>query len=376
MVKQNVLKVYRTSVAPMIDVTDTCFIRLLRLISPFDNHQLWTEMVHANAFSRGQLHRNPTKLAQSIPIHDMTPGTVVQIGASHPDDAYEAVKVLKEMGVCRVNLNCGCPSRNVQMGLFGAVLMKIPQHTADIVKAMAMAGQGDMEISVKCRIGVDDDESPEFLRQFIDTIAAATSSQVKFILHARRAWLNGLSPEQNRTIPTLNYRRVHGMIQEYPNLSFVVNGGIDTVDVVQHHLQTADGVMMGRKIREDPWFLSQLDQHIYNVPIDHIPSYSDVLDQYVRFADQMHQDYGMRYSVLGRPLYAFFNGRKGKTFRRHLGQAIPQAKINSGSSSNPVRYSVAFSELVHDIMNRAQAENNKTQAADSLTQKQNKEATG
>ncbi|KAJ2266598.1 hypothetical protein IWW41_004424, partial [Coemansia sp. RSA 2522] len=130
----------RTSVAPMIDVTDPYFLRLTRLISPFGNHQLWTEMIHANAFSRGRIHLDPVKLAQNLPLReleDFADNVVVQIGSSSPQDAHEAVDTLVKLGVRNINLNCGCPSRNVQMGAFGAVLMKTPTVVADIVSAMS-----------------------------------------------------------------------------------------------------------------------------------------------------------------------------------------------------------------------------------------------
>ncbi|ORX72108.1 FMN-linked oxidoreductase [Linderina pennispora] len=258
----------------MIDVTDPCFLRLLRLISPTHNHQLWTEMIHANAFSRGRIHTDSAKLAQSIPLHelpDYSHGVVVQIGSSTPGDAAVAVQELGRLGVRHVNLNCGCPSRNVQMGAFGAVLMQSPELVGQIVSAMAEAATDGMQVSVKCRIGIDHDESFGFLQRFIETVSRSTTHPVSFVLHARRAWLDGLSPEQNRKVPVLNYERAYEMIKEFPHTSFVVNGGIDSVDSVQQQLDKADGVMLGRKIREDPWFLASLDQHIYGVSESQIP---------------------------------------------------------------------------------------------------------
>ncbi|KAJ1724526.1 hypothetical protein LPJ53_001231 [Coemansia erecta] len=351
----------RTSVAPMIDVTDPCFLRLLRLISPFGNHQLWTEMVHANMFSRGQVHLERPKLAQYIPIHDLSNfahGTVVQIGASDPQDAYAAVRELRRLGIRHVNLNCGCPSRNVQMGSFGAVLMTKPDIAAGIVRAMVDAATENADelnpathISVKCRIGIDEDESPEFLRRFMDSVFKA-AGPVSFVLHARRAWLNGLSPEQNRSVPQLNHARAYEMAREFPQTQVFVNGGVDSVEKTLAHLQHADGVMIGRKIREDPWFLSALDQHVYGVHSDMLPTAEQVLSEYVRFANQMHSDYAMRYTVLARPLYALFSGRKGRTFRRILGQTILQAKA---SRDRPL-YSIQFSEAVSDAIYTAEKE--------------------
>ncbi|KAJ1874766.1 hypothetical protein LPJ55_001239 [Coemansia sp. RSA 990] len=353
----------RTSVAPMVDVTDPCFLRMTRLISPFGNHQLWTEMIHANAFARGHIHKDPRKLAQHVPLrelNDFGSGIVVQIGSSSPDDAYEAVRQLVKLGVCNINLNCGCPSRNVQMGSFGAVLMKTPQTTANIVDAMCLAARGSScRISVKCRIGVDEHDSAEFLQRFISAIVERTrhvdESSIGIILHARKAWLQGLSPKENRTIPELNYERVYEMLRAFKTTSFIVNGGIDSVESVAKHLDTADGVMMGRKIQEDPWFLSKLDHHIYGISTEKLPRPLDVLQQYVRFADQMHNDHGSRYSVLGRPLFAFFQGRKGRALRANLTQAIAKAKTPR-STRQESRYSAPFSEIVLETVEKANAE--------------------
>ncbi|KAJ2806062.1 hypothetical protein H4R20_001833 [Coemansia guatemalensis] len=354
---------FRTSVAPMVDVTDPCFLRLLRLISPFGNHQLWTEMMHANAFSRGRIHMDPPKLAMHLPLRelqDFAPGIVAQIGAADPDDAHAAVRVLTNLGVRHVNLNCGCPSRNVQMGSFGAILMKSPELASDIVNAMQDAARDtNCHISVKCRIGVDEDESSEFLRRFVSAVTSrhtqGSGNPVSLVLHSRRAWLKGLSPKQNRNIPVLNHARVYEMVREFPNTEFLINGGIDTTDAVLGHLARVDGVMIGRKVREDPWFLSQLDQRVYGVSTNNIPSATDVLTEYVKFADYMHCHYGTKYSILGRPLYAFFRGRKGKAMRTRLGLSITKAKNRSNSDVDST-YSAPFGDLVQDALHCAEQE--------------------
>ncbi|KAJ1668299.1 hypothetical protein IW140_000396 [Coemansia sp. RSA 1813] len=367
---------FRTSVAPMVDVTDPCFLRLLRLISPFGNHQLWTEMIHANTFSRGKMHHDRTKLAYHVPVtelHDFADGIVVQLGASQPSDAYEAVHALASLGVRHVNLNCGCPSRNVQMGAFGAVLMKTPEETAQIVRAMVQAaceaevaaaatttGSHGMAISVKCRIGIDDNESLGFLENFVSSVTEAGGSSVDLVVHARRAWLAGLSPKENRTVPQLNHTRVYEVAAKFPHVRISLNGGIDTVDAVAQHLQSPliASVMIGRKIREDPWFLALLDQNIYGVPEAQIPKRARVLDQYLGFADAMHEDIGVRYSVFGRPLYAFFTGRKGRAMRAHMCRLFAQArKQAAGQSSGAIhQYAVPFSQIVREAEAAAEAE--------------------
>ncbi|KAJ2389110.1 hypothetical protein GGI23_005905 [Coemansia sp. RSA 2559] len=354
---------FRTSVAPMLDVTDPCFLRLLRLISPFGKHQLWTEMMHANMFSRGQQHHDRIKVAHHVPVRelrDFADGIVVQLGASQADDAYAAVHALASLGVQHVNLNCGCPSRSVQMGAFGATLMKTPDKTAQIVQAMARAAKeagGGMAVSVKCRIGIDEDESLGFLERFVSAVTDGGAA-VDVVLHARRAWLSGLSPKENRTAPPLNHARVHEVAAKFPHVRVALNGGIDSIEAVARHLETPaiSSVMMGRKIREDPWFLAQLDRHIYGIPECEIPERAHVLGQYLAFADDMRRDVGVRYSVLARPLYAFFGGRKGRAMRANMGRLIAQAK---GQASG---YAVPFSQIVREAEAAAQAEHVERQA--------------
>ncbi|KAJ1839860.1 hypothetical protein LPJ70_004898 [Coemansia sp. RSA 2708] len=351
----------RTSVAPMVRVTHPYFLRLTRLISPFGNHQLWTEMIHANAFSRAQMHLDPAKLSSKLPLHEIgefSAGVVVQIASASPPDAHEAVRQLINLGVRNINLNCGCPSRNVQMGSFGAIMMKTPQLVADVVDQMCTAARGTgCQISVKCRIGVDEDESPEFLQRFLSAVVGqrrhADELPVSIVLHARRAWLQGLSPKQNRKIPELNYERVHEMARRFTNTSFVINGGIDTVDSVVEHLAKVDGVMIGRKIGDDPWFLSQLDQHVYGIPAHAVPSPSDVLARYVRYGDEMHARYGARYSALSEPLYRLFAGRKNKALHIRLNEARSKAKRDAGLHQD-AKYSVSFSELVLEAVHNAE----------------------
>ncbi|KAJ2515948.1 hypothetical protein H4217_004884 [Coemansia sp. RSA 1939] len=364
---------FRTSVAPMVDVTDPSFLRLLRLMSPFGNHQLWTEMLHANLFSRGQLHRDRIKLAYRVPVNelrDFADGIVVQLGASQPADAYEAVHRLIELGVRHVNLNCGCPSRKVKMGAFGAVLMTTPETTAQIVRAMEKAadeassasnGSSRIAISVKCRVGIDNDETPEFLDRFVETVTGGEGkapTNIDVVVHARRAWLDGLSPKENRTAPELNHARVHELARRFPQIRIALNGGIDTAEAVAAHLETSGiaSVMIGRKIREDPWFLARLDQHIYGASESLIPTHSHVLQQYLDYADATHADTGSRYSVLGRPLYAFFAGRKGRAMRAHMCRLVSQAKTRTGGPGAAHQYAAPFSQLVYEAVAAADAE--------------------
>ncbi|KAJ2062396.1 hypothetical protein GGH13_006453 [Coemansia sp. S155-1] len=145
------------------------------------------------------------------------------------------------------------------------------------------------------------------------------------------------------------------MIKEYPQTSFIVNGGLDTVEAVKEHLSAADGVMIGRKIRENPWFLSQLDQHIYGIPADQLPDPIGVLSEYANFVDQVHESHGTRYSVLARPLFGFFHGRKGRVLRRHLAHAVAQIKP-LGKGVVDQRHEVKFSELLQDALAKSEME--------------------
>ncbi|KAJ1920659.1 hypothetical protein H4219_001218 [Mycoemilia scoparia] len=273
----------RISVAPMVDVTGPPFLYLLRLISPHAHYQLYSEMIHANAFTRGKIMTHKPSLHQHIFVGDphFKKAMTVQLGGYEEKAVSVASRYLaKELGVSEINLNVGCPSKNVQAGSFGAVLMKTPLQVASTCRAMEDAVDAKAEITVKCRIGVDHEESFDFVRRFVDTVASKTKVS-HFIVHARRAWLKGLSPKDNLTAPPLNYPIVYQLANEYPDLKFTINGGIDDLDSIKGHLNFVDGVMMGRKIRDDPWFLTEMDTNLFGIGESSIPSREYVLDKYL-----------------------------------------------------------------------------------------------
>jgi tRNA-dihydrouridine synthase A len=240
----------RLSVAPMMDWTDRHCRYLHRLLSR--HALLYTEMVTTGALVHGDVPRHLRFNAEEHPV-------ALQLGGSEPADLAHCAKLGEEWGYDEVNLNCGCPSERVQRGAFGACLMNEPQLVADCVKAMVDVV--DIPVTVKHRIGIDKIESYEFVRDFVGTVSEAGCQT--FIVHARNAWLQGLSPKQNREIPPLRYELVHRLKHEFPALKFAINGGISVNAQVHEHLRLLDGVMVGREAYHNPWWLAEWDAEFY-----------------------------------------------------------------------------------------------------------------
>ncbi|RPE79679.1 tRNA dihydrouridine(20/20a) synthase DusA [Vulcaniibacterium tengchongense] len=238
----------RLSVAPMMDWTDTHCRVFHRLLAP--HARLYTEMVHANAV----IHGDRGRLLAMDPVEHPV---ALQLGGSEPELLAQAARIGAEHGFDEINLNCGCPSDRVQAGRFGACLMREPQLVADSVAAMIAAVPASVPVTVKCRLGVDDDHDWDRFRGFIDTVAAAGCGM--FVIHARNAWLQGLSPKENREIPPLRYDWAYRLKRERPDLQVVVNGGIATPEEAAQHLRHADGAMLGRAAYHDPYLLHRLD---------------------------------------------------------------------------------------------------------------------
>lgn len=238
------------AVAPMMDWTDRHCRYFLRLISP--NVRLYTEMVTTGALIHGDRDR-------FLRFDEAEDPLALQLGGSDPQDLALCAKMGRDYGYDEININCGCPSDRVQSGAFGACLMKDPRRVADCVAAMVDAV--DIPVTVKCRIGVDDFEGFDFLDNFITTVAAAGCRT--FILHARKAWLKGLSPKENREVPPLDYNLVKEIKLKHSNLNIILNGGITTIDSVQAHLAALDGVMIGREAYQNPYFLADIERIIF-----------------------------------------------------------------------------------------------------------------
>ncbi|WP_366519122.1 tRNA dihydrouridine(20/20a) synthase DusA [Natronocella acetinitrilica] len=296
----------RFSVAPMMDCTDRFARYLLRLISR--RAVLYTEMVPAAAIAHG-------KAARFLPFDRAEHPVAVQFGGSDPDELAACARWAERYGYDEVNLNVGCPSDRVQSGRFGACLMAEPAHVAHCVAAMREATS--LPVTVKTRIGIDDQDTDADLTAFIAEVAAAGCET--FIVHARKAWLQGLSPRENREVPPLNYPRVHRLKGEFPSLEIIINGGLRTLDESLEQLQHVDGVMLGREAYHNPWVLAEVDQRIYgDAPGSR--TRLDVLEDYLPFVSK-ELSRGTALPALTRHLLGLFQGVPGsRRFRRHISE--------------------------------------------------------
>nr|WP_199067576.1 tRNA dihydrouridine(20/20a) synthase DusA [Chromobacterium sp. ASV5] len=243
----------RLSIAPMLDWTDRHYRYFARLITR--HTWLYTEMVTTGALLHGDLERHLRFDEAEHPL-------ALQLGGSEPAELARCAKLAQEWGYDEVNLNVGCPSERVQKGAFGACLMAEPQLVSDCVKAMRDAVA--IDITVKHRIGIDQIDSYDYVREFVDQVAEAGCRT--FIVHARNAILKGLSPKENREIPPLKYDYVYRLKRERPDLEILINGGVKTNDEIARHLQHVDGVMVGREAYHNPWLMAEWDALFYGDP--------------------------------------------------------------------------------------------------------------
>jgi tRNA-dihydrouridine synthase A len=295
---------FRLSVAPMMDWTDRHCRYFHRLLSP--HARLYTEMVTSAALVRGQQLRLLEHSQQEHPVS-------LQLGGSDPRELATAARYGADAGYDEINLNVGCPSDRVQSGRFGACLMYEPALVGDCVKAMRDAV--DIPVTVKCRIGVDDQDDYADLQHFTETMLAAGVEVL--VVHARKAWLKGLSPKENREIPPLDYQRVYRLKREFPQLIVVINGGISTVEGVQAQLDHVDGVMLGRAAYHDPYLLAQVEAALYGEPL---PQRADVL-QRMRPYIEAELARGTALKHISRHLLGLYQGEPGaRGFRRTLSE--------------------------------------------------------
>ncbi len=251
---------WKLSVAPMMDWTDRHCRYFHRLLTK--NALLYSEMVTTGALLHGDIPRHLDFNAEEHPI-------ALQLGGSEPFDLARCAKLGEQWGYNQINLNCGCPSERVQRGSFGACLMAEPALVAECVKAMVdVVDAANTPVTVKHRIGIGKTENtPEsyaFVRDFVGTVSEAGCRT--FIVHARNAWLKGLSPKANREVPPLRYEIVHRLKQDFPNLTICVNGGITSTLQIQEQLEHVDGVMLGREAYHNPWTLAEWDARFFNAP--------------------------------------------------------------------------------------------------------------
>ncbi len=301
----------KISIAPMMGYTDRHARLLYRLISP--HILLFTEMITAKALLHGD-YRHLLKFNQQE--HPL----VLQLGGSEADEMAAAAKLAEEFGFDEININVGCPSERVQSGAFGACLMKEPETVASCVNDMKR--HTALPVTVKIRTGVDDSDSYPFLQEFIKTVADAGCQT--FIVHARKAWLKGLSPKQNREIPPLDYDRVYQLKKDFPKLEIIINGGIRSVSEVSRHLEFVDGVMLGREVIRNPWILVELEQLLTG---DVVPcSRQEIVRKYSRYI-KLQLDEGQSIHLLLRPLYGLTLGLPGARKWRQLLSRLAQEKV-------------------------------------------------
>lgn len=241
---------WRLSIAPMMDWTDRHCRYFHRLLSA--KVLLYTEMVTTGALIHGDVARHLEYNREEHPV-------ALQLGGSEPADLAQCAKLGEQWGYDEINLNCGCPSERVQRGAFGACLMAEPQLVSDCVKAMLDVV--NIPVTVKHRIGIDKLESYSFVRDFVGAVSQAGCTT--FIVHARSAWLKGLSPKENREVPPLRYELVHRLKKDFAHLSIVINGGVTTPMQITEQLQQLDGVMVGREAYHNPWFMASWDAEFF-----------------------------------------------------------------------------------------------------------------
>lgn len=297
----------RFCIAPMMDCTDRHDRYFLRLFSA--NIVLYTEMVTAQAI----LHGDRDYLLGFDPAEHPV---AVQLGGSDPKDLAQVTTICEDYGYDEINLNVGCPSDRVQSGTFGACLMAEPQRVADCVQAMREVTS--LPVTVKHRTGIDDQDSWERLVNFVQLQIDAGVDAL--IIHARKAWLKGLSPKQNREIPPLQYDWVYQLKELFPNTEIIINGGIKTLAECQQHLVQLDGVMLGREPYANPYMLAQVDQEIFSSTLQEIPSRLDILQQYYPYIEKQ-MSMGMSLSKVIRHIIGLFHGQpNGRLWRRYLSE--------------------------------------------------------
>ncbi|MFN2337717.1 MAG: tRNA dihydrouridine(20/20a) synthase DusA [Gammaproteobacteria bacterium] len=296
----------RFCVAPMLDWTDRHCRYFLRLLSR--HSWLYTEMVTTGAI----LHGDWERLLGFDPAEQPV---ALQLGGSDPGKLARCAHLGAERGYAEINLNVGCPSDRVQSGRFGACLMATPMLVAEGVAAMAAAV--DIPVTVKCRIGIDEQEDYATFAAFVDTVAAAGCRT--FIIHARKAWLQGLSPKENRDIPPLRYDWVYRLKAERPGLEIILNGGIRSLDEAEAHLERVDGVMLGREVYHHPWLLAEVDGRLYgnDHPVDDPRDIAQAMLPYI----EAQLARGTHLKHMTRHMLGLFQGQPGaRAWRRHLSE--------------------------------------------------------
>lgn len=291
----------------MMEWTDRHYRYLARLMTK--QTRLYTEMVTSGALVHGDRKRFLQFNQSEHPI-------ALQLGGSDPVEMKQSAIWGEQAGFDEININVGCPSDRVQSGCFGVCLMREPDQVAKCVSAMRDAVS--IPVTVKCRIGVDNDDSYQFLTDFINQVANAGCET--FILHARKAWLKGLNPKQNREIPELDYQRVYQLKRDYPDLNIWVNGGIESIDEVRNHLSHVDGVMIGRHAYKHPLFLLDVDKKIFNSSEYDSSSIEEIILKYTNYVED-NLKLGVPLNAMAKHILNMYQGVAGaKRWRRYLSE--------------------------------------------------------
>lgn len=292
------------SIAPMLDWTDKHCRYFHRILTK--QTLLYTEMVTTGAILYGK--------GDYLVFNEQEQPVSLQLGGSDPIALAKCAKLAEERGYNEINLNVGCPSDRVQNGMFGACLMGKADLVANCIDAMQK--EVNIPVTVKTRIGIDNQDSYSFLCEFIEKVMPYTDT---FIVHARKAWLSGLSPKENREVPPLDYERVYQLKHDYPQLTIAINGGIKTTEEIKHHLNYVDGVMVGREAYQNPMLLTQIDQQIFGDDTPIIDPIVAIQTLYPYIETQLSQ--GGQLNHIMRHTLGIFNGRKGaKQWRRYLSE--------------------------------------------------------
>ncbi len=271
--------------------------------------RVYTEMVTTGALLHGNIE-------QHLRFNDEEHPVALQLGGSEPANLARCAAIGEKWGYDEINLNCGCPSDRVQNGRFGACLMAEPALVRDCVIAMREAC--DIPVTVKQRIGIDFQESYSELMDFVGIVASGGAEV--FIVHARKAWLRGLSPKENREIPPLNYEWVHHLKRDFPELTIVINGGIETLSACEQHLEHVDGVMLGRASYQNPWLLSEVDQRLFGAVAPVSSTREDAVGTLLPYIERQLRE-GARLHHVTRHMLGLYQGQYGgRQYRRHLSE--------------------------------------------------------
>lgn len=322
-------KLHRFCVAPMLDWTDRHCRYFHRLISR--HALLYTEMVTTGAL----LHGDPGRFLQ---FNNAEHPVAFQLGGSDPKDLAVCAKMIEDWGYDEVNLNVGCPSDRVQNGRFGACLMAEPELVGECVATMLQAVS--IPVTVKSRIGIDERDSYEELLDFVMTVANAGCNT--FIVHARKAWLSGLSPKQNREVPPLRYDHVYQLKNDLPGLEIILNGGITTLDQAEEVLKHVDGVMVGREAYHNPYLLAEVDRRFFD-ELCRPRSRQEVLNLLIPYIQQQLKN-GVRLNSISRHILGLFHGAPGaRGWRRHISENVGKP----GADENVIVD--ALKSLINDV---------------------------